>query len=90
VLITLQSALAGEPMKNVRAATLFSPRRVQDTIERVYAWWQRLQACFPVQRVELTGALYDEAVLRPVERFQSRYVLEAAAARERSRAPSCR
>jgi hypothetical protein len=74
-LIALQSALAGELMKNVPGARLFSPAALERTLGGVLAWWRKLQRLAGTHRVKLSDEVYAARVLEPVERFGRRYRL---------------
>jgi hypothetical protein len=78
VLVALQSALGGTPLKNLPGPALFGAERVEATFDRVIELWERLQAAFGTRRVALAGADYEREVLQPVRRLAHGFVLDAA------------
>jgi hypothetical protein len=74
-LVTLQSALEGELMKNVPGSGLFSATNLEGTVAQVLNWWRRLQRLAGTHRVKLTDEVYTKRVLDPVELFGWRYRL---------------
>jgi hypothetical protein len=77
-LVTLQTALAGTPLKNVPGRRLFSGPRLEETVGRVIAWWSELQQRVGVKRVVLAGDTYDSEVLSHVRRFTGRFRVSTA------------
>ncbi len=77
LLFTVQTALAGELLKNVPGRALFGPQPHQQTLDSVLGWWKRFQQCFGVQRVLLDEGLYGAMVRQPVQQFLSRFRTEA-------------
>lgn len=76
LLVTLQSGLPGELLKNVPGRELFGPTSLDATLDAVFDWWERLQRLFGVQRAQVTEGFYETRILRPVDDFRQRYVLE--------------
>jgi hypothetical protein len=75
-LITLQSALPGALMMNIRGSSLFDKAAVDESMDQVFGWWSHFQKCFGVRRTVLTDAAYETHVLRPIEVFRRRFVLD--------------
>jgi len=75
ILVTLQSALSGALMKNVPGAELFSPRRVDESVGQVLAWWRRFQGCLGTREVVLDGTEWERHVAAEIHRFHRRFRL---------------
>ena len=77
VLVTLQSALDGELLKNVRGRTLFANGAAWQTVEPVLDWLAGFERRYGVERRVVDEATYRTAVLDPLTRFTHRFVLAA-------------
>ena len=75
-LVTVQTALPGTLMKNLRGRELFSRTNAAENLGRVHDWWSDLQRRFGVRRTVLSGDPYDR-LLSEVHRFRRRYLLSA-------------
>jgi len=76
LLVTLQSGLPGQLLKNVPGRTLFGADALDATLSAVFDWWEQLQRLFGVQRVRVTEGFYETRILRPVDDFRQRFSLE--------------
>jgi hypothetical protein len=77
VLVTLQSALDGQLMKNLPGRRLFSAARIDSVLDLVLDWWLQFQDRFETPATRLVGEAYRRRVLEPVELFCKRYLPEA-------------
>jgi len=76
LLISMQSALRGELLKNLPGRRLFAPERTDSTVRPILEWWHRLQQRFGVRHTVLGASLYEQWVLAPVARFRLRFALD--------------
>jgi len=75
-LITLQSALPGTLMKNLKGKELFSAERAAVTVDAVETWWTMFVERCGVQRERFSPQAYERVILTPVERFRRRFRME--------------
>jgi hypothetical protein len=75
ILVTLQTAMTGRLMKNTPARALFSPERIDATVDKVLAWWRRLQERSGTTSTVLDDERYAAHVLEPYGQFARRFVL---------------
>ncbi len=74
ILVTLQSALPGQLLKNVTGRPIFSTEQAPATIDGVLQWWLRFQRAFGLERREMTEELYRTEILSPLSLFRQRFV----------------
>jgi len=77
-LITLQSALPGTLMKNLKGRELFSTEGAAGTVGAVMTWWTHFVTCCGVKRERLNAESYERVVRVPVERFKRRFRIDDA------------
>ena len=78
ILVTLQSALPGQLLKNVAGRPLFSSTNAAGTIDRVLQWWLRFQRAFGLERQVINEEIYRDELLSQLSRFKQRFVTTAA------------
>ncbi len=75
VYITLQTAIPGQLMKNIRGAEFFSPDNISHSIEMIMAWCSQLQHRFGVKSQSISGDIYEHEVLTSLKKFRNRFIL---------------